>query len=48
MPDWSAEELAAHAAWLDNEVAEENFLATGILPPDAEQVEAMLEKMAFA
>jgi hypothetical protein len=46
MPDWPEQELAAHAAWLDAEKAEENFLATGI--PSQEEIEAQLERLAFA
>lgn len=46
MPDWNQDELDAHAAWLDQEMAEENFLATGI--PSQDEVESMLERQAFA
>lgn len=46
MPEWPQDELDQHAAWFDTQVSEENLL--GFLPPDPEQVEAMLEKMAFA
>ncbi len=47
MPDWEQNELDAHAAWLDREIAAERAEAEGFIVPDFEQIDAYGEKVAF-